>query len=88
MGGTAEKKGHTVRAMDIILQRQYFAARSLRSCVSNVFDLHSICVCFHLQSSDAGETQSGPGYYSAPLNFREFIHPINKFIVAVEPEVS
>jgi hypothetical protein len=46
--------------INIISQRQYFAARCLSSYVGNVFGLHSICALFSFypQASDVGETHS------------------------------
>jgi hypothetical protein len=44
--GGAGKEAYTVHTTNIISQRQYFAARCLSSYVTNVFGLHSICVCF------------------------------------------
>jgi hypothetical protein len=50
-GGGADKEACTVRTVNIISQRQYFVARCLIFNASNVFSLHSICVCFTLPSS-------------------------------------
>jgi hypothetical protein len=41
-----DKEAHTVHAIDIISQGQYFVARCFSSYVGNVFGLQSISICF------------------------------------------
>jgi hypothetical protein len=44
--GVEVQEAFTVHTINIISQQQYFVAHCLISSVSNVFGLHSICVCF------------------------------------------
>jgi hypothetical protein len=46
VGAVADKEAYSVHTVDIISQRQYFAARCLVSYVGNMFGLHSFIVCF------------------------------------------
>jgi hypothetical protein len=55
VGGATDKEAHIVHTVHIIFQEQYFVARSLISNVDNVFGLHSMCVFFYPQPSDAAK---------------------------------
>lgn len=48
VGEVADKEACTVHTVNIISQRQYFAARCLSCYVGNVFGLH--CKCFYFPS--------------------------------------
>jgi hypothetical protein len=46
LGGAAGKETRTIHTVNIISQRQYFAARCLSSYAGIIFCLHSTWVCF------------------------------------------
>jgi hypothetical protein len=61
LGGVEVKEAYTVDPVNIIFQRQSFAACCLSFYVGNVFHLHSICmllVSYWPQASDVVETRS------------------------------